>query len=118
MSVKKVKLYVKTITGEIKTQDVYSAENVDTLLGQKQDQLVSGTNVATIFGQSLTDMKNGTDIAALSEIDDRSTFPVQSKAIYTALAGKANTEDLTAALAKKVDATYLDMVLQDYATTV
>ena len=88
-----------TLYNDFKTlisQNFYPKEDVDDLLDDKQDTLVSGTSIKTLNGNSLLGSGNisisgsGTVDSALSTT---STNPVQNKVINTALTNKVDKSD-------------------------
>ncbi len=81
------------VTTESLQDSVYNKSEVDSLLGAKQNTLVSGTNIKTVNGSSLLGSGNISIpvITVDSALSSSSTNPVKNSVIYSALAGKQNS---------------------------
>lgn len=74
--------------------------NLNTELGNKQDNLVSGTNIKTVNGQSILgegniEISGGETITVDTELSETSQNPVQNKIITNALNDKASKTELS-----------------------
>lgn len=72
--------------------------NLNTEIGNKQDNLVSGTNIKTVNGQSILgegniEISGGETITVDTELSETSENPVQNKVIAAALNGKQAAGD-------------------------
>ena len=88
-----------TIDTALSTSSANPVQNkvVTEELNKKQPTLVSGTNIKTINGIPILgsgDIKVAADITVDSSLSSSSTNPVQNKAVYEALQGKASTSAL------------------------
>lgn len=119
--------YTSDITTALTTAlaDYYTSIDVDGLLENKQDTLVSGTNIKTINGESLLgsgDLSITTSgtLTIDDALDSTSTNPVQNAAITVALDEKQDVGDnvcinVTGLLTKSV-ATLVSTYLPSYAS--
>lgn len=74
--------------------------NLNTEIGNKQDNLVSGTNIKTVNGQSILgegniEISGGETITVDTELSETSENPVQNKIITAALNDKASKTELS-----------------------
>lgn len=85
-----INLYPKTNFSQVvdAKNNVYTKTQVDNLLSNKQNILVSGTDIKTVNGNSLLGSGNinidssGETISIDSEVSDSSENPIQNKVIY------------------------------------
>lgn len=82
--------------------------NLNTEIGNKQDNLVSGTNIKTVNGQSILgegniEISQGETITVDTELSETSENPVQNKIITAALNEKASKTELSNVSTSKAD---------------
>lgn len=82
--------------------------NLNTEIGNKQDNLVSGTNIKTVNGQSILgegniEISGGETITVDTELSGTSENPVQNKIITAALNDKASKTELSNVSTSKAD---------------
>lgn len=82
--------------------------NLNTEIGNKQDNLVSGTNIKTVNGQSILgegniEISGGETITVDTELSETSENPVQNKIITAALNEKASKTELSNVSADKAN---------------